>query len=92
MFGLFWQGGLVYALAWLVALAVFRISSVAGLCAAISAPIAAVYFGQTDLAAMLVACSLIVLWMHRENIERLFAGTEPRVGRKSDAKSTVKSE
>ena len=92
MFGLFWQGGVVYALAWLVALAVFRISSVAGLCAAISAPIAAVYFGQTDLAAMLVACSLIVLWMHRENIERLFAGTEPRVGRESDAKSNVKSE
>jgi acyl phosphate:glycerol-3-phosphate acyltransferase len=91
MFGLFWQGGVVYALAWILALAVFRISSVGGLCAAIAAPIAAVYFGRTDLVAMLIACSLIVFWMHRENIERLAAGTEPRVGSKPGSSSESKS-
>ena len=84
MFGLFWQGGVVYALAWVAALVVFRISSVGGLCAAVAAPVAAIYFGRTDLVAMLMACSLIVMWMHRENIERLIAGTEPRVGAKSE--------
>ena len=84
MFGLFWQGGVVYALAWMTALLVFRISSVGGLCAAVAAPIAAIYFGRTDLVAMLMACSLIVMWMHRENIERLIAGTEPRVGVKKE--------
>ena len=84
MFGLFWQGGVVYALAWVTALVVFRISSVGGLCAAVAAPVAAIYFGRTDLVAMLMACSLIVMWMHRENIERLIAGTEPRVGVKKE--------
>jgi acyl phosphate:glycerol-3-phosphate acyltransferase len=84
MFGLFWQGGAIYAAAWILALLLFRISSVGGLCAAIAAPIAAFYFGRTDLVAMLIACSLIVFWMHRENIERLIAGTEPRVGSKSN--------
>ncbi len=82
MFGLFWQGGAVYASAWILALLLFRISSVGGLCAAIAAPLVAIYFGRTDLVAMLIACSLIVFWMHRENIERLIAGTEPRVGAK----------
>jgi acyl phosphate:glycerol-3-phosphate acyltransferase len=89
MFGLFWQGGLVYALAWILALGIFRISSVAGLFAAIAAPVAAIYFGRTDLVAMLIACSLIVFWKHRENIERLVEGTEPRVG--SKPKSSAES-
>jgi acyl phosphate:glycerol-3-phosphate acyltransferase len=31
----------------------------------------------------LIACSLIVFWKHRENIERLLGGTEPRIGAKA---------
>ena len=41
MFGLFWEGGLIYAAVWILALALFRISSLAGLLAAIAAPVAA---------------------------------------------------
>ena len=80
-FGLFWQAGAIYAAAWLGGLVVFRISSVAGLLAAVTAPIAAAYFGRYELVALLVACTLIVFWKHRENIERLIDGTEPRIGR-----------
>ncbi len=80
LFGLFWQGGVVYAVAWIGMLAIFRISSLAGLIAAIAAPAAAAYFERMDIFAMLVACSLIVFWKHRENIERLVQGNEPRVG------------
>jgi acyl phosphate:glycerol-3-phosphate acyltransferase len=83
MFGLFWQGGVVYAVAWLGALLIFRISSVGGLVAAIAAPVAAAYFGRYELVAMLTACSLLVFWKHRENIERLLTGTEPRIGAKA---------
>jgi acyl phosphate:glycerol-3-phosphate acyltransferase len=82
MFALFWQGGVVYAVAWIGALLIFRISSVGGLVAALMAPIAAAYFGHADLVALLVACSLIVFWKHRANIERLINGTEPRIGSK----------
>ena len=81
MFGLFWQGGLIYALAWIGGLLLFRISSVAGLLAGVTAPLAAAYFGHYELVALLVACTLIVFWKHRANIERLIDGTEPRVGK-----------
>ncbi len=81
MFGLFWQGGVVYAIAWIGALLIFRISSLAGLLAALCAPVAAAYFGRYDLVAMLVACTLIVFWKHRTNIENLMDGTEPRIGK-----------
>lgn len=81
MFGLFWQGGVVYAVAWIGGLLIFRISSVAGLLAATMAPVAAAYFGRYELVALLVACTLIVFWKHRENIERLMDGTEPRIGK-----------
>jgi glycerol-3-phosphate acyltransferase PlsY len=81
MFGLFWQGGVVYAIAWIGALLIFRISSLAGLLAALCAPIAAAYFGRYDLVALLVACTLIVFWKHRTNMENLMDGTEPRIGK-----------
>ena len=81
MFGLFWQGGVVYAIAWIGALLIFRISSLAGLLAALCAPVAAAYFGRYDLVALLVVCTLIVFWKHRTNIENLMDGTEPRIGK-----------
>ena len=81
MFGLFWQGGVVFAIAWIGALLIFRISSLAGLLAALCAPITAAYFDRYDLVALLVACTLIVFWKHRTNIENLMDGTEPRIGK-----------
>ena len=77
---LYWPLGLVYAVVWLGLLAGLRISSVAGMAAALSAPFAAALFGRFDLVLLLLALALIVLWKHRENVERLFSGTEPRVG------------
>lgn len=79
---LHWSIGLVYAAVWLGLLATLRISSVAGMTAAVSAPVAAAYFGRFDIVPLLLGLALIVLWKHRENIERLLAGTEPRIGRK----------
>ncbi len=78
-----WPLGLVYAVTWLGLLALLRISSVAGMAAAVSAPVAAAAIGRFDLVVLLVALALIVIWKHRENIERLMAGTEPRVGKRS---------
>ncbi|KQM48986.1 glycerol-3-phosphate acyltransferase [Sphingomonas sp. Leaf208] len=77
---LHWPLGLVYAVVWLGLLAGLRISSVAGMAAALSAPFAAALFGRFDLVLLLLALALIVLWKHRENIDRLFSGTEPRIG------------
>ncbi|WP_333573008.1 glycerol-3-phosphate 1-O-acyltransferase PlsY [Sphingomonas sp.] len=79
---LYWPCGLVYAAVWLGLLATVRISSVSGMAAAISAPVSAAFFGRIDLVLMLLALALIVLWKHRENIDRLLSGAEPRVGSK----------
>ena len=73
---------LVYAIVWLGLLATLRISSVAGMAAAASAPVAAAVFDRFDLVPLLLALALIVIWKHRENIGRLLDGAEPRVGRK----------
>ncbi|MFM7029142.1 MAG: glycerol-3-phosphate 1-O-acyltransferase PlsY [Chakrabartia sp.] len=78
-----WQVGLVFALVWLGGMVLTRISSVGGMAAAVAAPIAAYAFGSPPLAAMLAILAVAVLWKHKANIQRLMAGTEPRIGKKS---------
>jgi glycerol-3-phosphate acyltransferase PlsY len=77
---LFWPVGVVYAVLWLTLLALFRISSLAGIAAAVSAPLAAAFFSKFDIVLLLLALALLVVWKHRANIERLFSGVEPRIG------------
>ena len=79
-FALAWPIGAIAAALWLLGLALTRISSVGGLAAALSAPITAWWLGQPRLALLFAAVALLVFWKHRENIRRLIAGTEPRVG------------
>lgn len=79
---LYWPLGVVYAAMWLGLLAMLRISSVAGMVAAFSTPVAAALFNRFDYVLLLLVLAVIVLWKHGENIERLLAGTEPRLGRK----------
>ena len=78
--GLGWPIGLAYAGVWLGILAVTRMSSLAGMCAVVAAPIAALLTGHTAFVPALTGIAVLVLWLHRANIARLLAGTEPRVG------------
>lgn len=71
---------LVYALVWLGLLLAVRISSVAGMAAAASAPLTAAVAGADQWFAMLLAFALLVLWRHRENVRRLVARKEPKIG------------
>jgi acyl phosphate:glycerol-3-phosphate acyltransferase len=71
----------VYAAVWLLLLLTIRISSVAGMTAAVSAPVTAAIMKDEALFPMLLGFALLVLWKHRENILRLKDGTEPRIGR-----------
>ena len=78
--GLAWPVGAVYAAVWIAVLAATRISSLAGIGAALSAPLAALALGHGELAPVLAALALLVILLHRANIARLRAGTEPRIG------------
>lgn len=72
---------LVYALLWIGLLLVARISSVAGVSAAASAPLTAAALGRLDLLPLLGGLAVLVIYKHRDNLRRLAAGEEPRVGR-----------
>jgi len=78
--GLAWPLGLSFAAVWLGMLALTRISSAGGVCAALSSPVACVALGRLDLFAPVAAMALIVLWRHRANVSRLMKGEEPRIG------------
>jgi glycerol-3-phosphate acyltransferase PlsY len=78
--GLAWPIGLAYAAAWLGLLAITRISSLAGMTAAVVAPIAALATGHERFVPVLGGLAVLVLYLHRANIARLMAGTEPKVG------------
>lgn len=77
-----WPAALVYAGVWIFLLATLRISSLAGMTAAVSAPIVA-FALHSAYFPLLLGFALLVLWRHRENILRLTKGTEPRVGSKA---------
>lgn len=72
----------IYAAIWIILLLTIRISSVAGMTAALSAPIIAALV-HSSLLPMLLGFTVLVLWKHRENILRLTKGTEPRITTKN---------
>jgi glycerol-3-phosphate acyltransferase PlsY len=73
---------LVYALLWVGLFLVWRISSVAGMAAAASAPVSAAVSGAQSLFPVFLGFAILVIWKHRANLQRLRDGTEPRVGQK----------
>ncbi len=73
--------GLVYAVLWVGTVALTRFSSVGSMVAAVSLPVTLWAIGRGALLPAAIALALLVLWAHRSNIGRLFAGTEPKVGR-----------
>ena len=83
--------GLATALTWLIIAVFFRYSSLASLVAAVFAPVYYVLFGgvlwytEGPVTAAIVAMGLLLIWRHRENIQRLVAGKESRLGKKADA-------
>jgi glycerol-3-phosphate acyltransferase PlsY len=77
-----WPVGLLSCLTWLLVAAAARYSSLASIVALGAAPAYALWLvdGWTALAALLIA--LLAIARHHENITRLIAGTESKIGRK----------
>ena len=82
--GLAWPVGLACFGIFLTTLSLFRIVSLSSVVAAISLPLlmAAGTDGTAKLVVALVAMALVV-WRHRSNLQRIKAGTEPRLGQKA---------
>ena len=77
-----WPVGVACCAVWLAGALVTKRSSVGSLLAFVAAPILMLAFRSSDLAVAAAVASLVVIIRHHENIRRLLAGTEPKIGAK----------
>src|SRR6202045_607325 len=82
LIGLFWPAAVMFCLLWLATAVTSRYSSLSALVASFVTPIFLWWFGHPALASLFVVLTLLLFYMHRENIRRLQAGTEGRIGQK----------
>ncbi|MFD1252193.1 putative glycerol-3-phosphate acyltransferase [Devosia equisanguinis] len=75
-----WIVGLIFCAVWLLIAFTRKISSLAALTAAATAPIFAYVLGSERLALVVTGLALLLFFQHRENIARLIKGTEPSIG------------
>src|SRR3954451_9571268 len=73
---------LAFAIIWLGLAFGTRYSSLAALAASAATPVILWSLGEGPMAGVFVLLALLLWWKHRENIKRLTAGTEGRIGQK----------
>jgi glycerol-3-phosphate acyltransferase PlsY len=75
-----WRLAATTLLVWVLIAIATRYSSLAALLAAVAASLAATHFlGWGALSWAVCAMTVLLLWRHRANIQRLLAGTESRI-------------
>jgi acyl phosphate:glycerol-3-phosphate acyltransferase len=80
LIGLFWPAAVVFCVIWLSTAFTSRYSSLSALVASVVTPIFLWWFGHAALASLFAVLTLLLFYVHRENIRRLQAGTEGRIG------------
>lgn len=83
LLGLFWPGMVVFCLLWLATAFTTRYSSLSALVASFITPIFLWWFGHLALSALFAVMTILLFYAHRENIKRLQAGKESRIGEKA---------
>ena len=84
LFGLMWLPTLAVVVVWLVTFFTTRYVALASVAAAVVLPVATAWQqGFGALFGFSLALSLLAIWRHRSNLQRLRAGTENRFVRKS---------
>ncbi|MNE63970.1 putative glycerol-3-phosphate acyltransferase [compost metagenome] len=73
---------LAFALVWLLCAFTSRYSSLSALVAMLVIPVALWILGPEKTALLVSLLSIISWWKHRENITRLIAGKETKIGQK----------
>ncbi|HYF18289.1 MAG TPA: glycerol-3-phosphate 1-O-acyltransferase PlsY [Ramlibacter sp.] len=88
VFGVHWLLGIATGLTWLIIAFFFRYSSLASLVAAVFAPVYFLlgdriqWYAEKEIVLALAVMAALLFWRHRENVKRLLAGTESRLGAK----------
>ncbi len=82
LLGLYWPAAAMFGVIWLTTAFVTRYSSLSALVASFVTPIFLWAFGHLALASLFAVLTLLLFYVHRENIKRLQAGTEGKIGSK----------
>jgi acyl phosphate:glycerol-3-phosphate acyltransferase len=82
LLGLLWHAAAIFGLIWIATAFTTRYSSLSALVAAFVTPLFLWWFGHYNLASLFAVLTLLLFWTHRENIKRLQAGTEGKIGQK----------
>ena len=91
VFGIEWVLGVGTGLTWIIIAYFFRYSSLASLVSAVFAPVYYLlldhiaWYSDTRISVALFVMALLLAWRHKENIERLVAGKESKLGKKKSA-------
>jgi glycerol-3-phosphate acyltransferase PlsY len=91
MFGIEWVLGVGTGLTWIIIAFFFRYSSLASLVSAAFAPVyyllldRIAWYADTRISVALFVMALLLAWRHKENIERLVAGKESKLGKKKSS-------
>ena len=78
---LFFIAGIICCFVWLLVALVKKMSSLASLISSASAPIAAIFLNQPNAIILLVLMVGIVFFRHKQNIDRIIKGVEPKIGK-----------
>src|SRR5712671_6400252 len=82
LLGLFWPAAAVFGAIWIATALTTRYSSLSALVACFVTPIFLWWFGHPALSSLFAVLTLLLFYAHRENIKRLQAGTEGKIGQK----------
>ena len=83
LFAVAWKVALAVAVVWIVIAAAFRYSSLASLVASVVAPVLLWFLGTPAEALTFAILVVLTFIMHRANIARLLNGTEGKIGQKA---------
>jgi glycerol-3-phosphate acyltransferase PlsY len=83
LLGIAWPAGLAFIVIWLSVAYLSRYSSLSALVASAASPVVLWLMGLPAQALLLAVMAAILWWKHSENIARLRAGTEGRIGKKA---------
>jgi glycerol-3-phosphate acyltransferase PlsY len=80
-----WPVGICAGAVWLITAALTRLASFASLLSLLVAPLIAAILADRLIVKLALVIAVLVFARHHENIRRLLAGTEPRIGKKTSS-------
>ncbi len=82
LLGIYWPSALIFGAVWLALAFALRYSSLSALAASAVSAASLLFLSSTQACAVFSCLAAILWWKHRENIQRLIAGSESKIGQK----------